>query len=164
LITCLTQPIKQTGYEIFFFGYHTARKTLFPSLTSGEQCQCQCQWERVPVGTSASASASGESAGANASSGGGHPTTPACLPSAPSRSLNCSARSDAVKSFRALFTDTDTGTLPTGTLFLTPLPGCICPGRRRGKRSQCKTFRWRVNIGQNCADAPEKLIQMRRAL
>jgi hypothetical protein len=34
LITCLTQPIKETGYEILFFGCHIEKKTLFPTLTS----------------------------------------------------------------------------------------------------------------------------------
>ena len=37
LITCLTQPIKQTGYEILFFGCHMEKKALFTkqSVISG---------------------------------------------------------------------------------------------------------------------------------
>jgi hypothetical protein len=34
LITCLTQPIKETGYEILFFGCHMEKETFFPTLTS----------------------------------------------------------------------------------------------------------------------------------
>ena len=29
LITCLSQPVKETGYEILFFGCHMEKKTLF---------------------------------------------------------------------------------------------------------------------------------------